>query len=481
MSTTAASMDVRRGIFPHGVFQRTPFTRRSAEAAATALTEFQSPTTSFLARPFPASGRVTIWIIAAGVATAITAMSLCAVDRVVTAPGKVVAQTPNIVVQPLEASIVRAINVKEGQIVHAGDLLARLDPTFAAAEATASEAQMASLQAEVDRLEAEAQGRVYLSDGSTAAQLQAMIQAQRRAEQTAKLEAYRQKIDSARSRVAQTQSDITGYAEQLRTATTKETMRRELERLQVGSKLNTLDAGAQRAEVERTLQAAHASSMAARSDLEALMSERDSTVEQYRRETLQQLTEQGRRLSDAREQRSKSALRRSLVDLRADRDAIVLSVARVSVGSVLQSGDELITMVPVDAPLEVEASIAGRDAGFVQSGNTAVLKFDTFPYASYGYGRGVVTTVSADSFTNPQYAREHPSRPNASRAEAAKDGAFYRASVSMDEMKLRHLPAGFRMTPGMPVTVDIKVGQRTVLAYLLSNVVPTLSEGMREP
>ncbi len=476
MSNIAATMGARRGDF----LQR-PLTKRSGEAAATALMEFQTPTTSFLARPSPASSRATIWIIAAAVGSAVTAMSLCAVDRVVTAPGKVVAQTPNIVVQPLEASIVRGISVKEGQIVHAGDLLARLDPTFAAAEATASEAQMASLQAEVDRLEAEAQGRAYRSDGSTPAQLQAMIHAQRRAEQTAKLETYRQKIDSARSRVAQTQSDITGYAEQLRTATTKETMRRELERLQVGSKLNTLDAGAQRAEVERTLQAAHASNMAARSDLEALMSERDSAVEQYRRETLQQLTEQGRRLSDAREQRSKSALRRSLVDLRAECDAIVLSVARVSVGSVLQSGDEFITMVPIDAPLDIEASIAGRDAGFVQSGNPAVIKFDTFPYASYGYGRGIVTTVSADSFTNPQYAREHPSRPNGSRVEAAKDGAFYRASVSLDEMKLHHLPVRFHMAPGMPVTVDIKVGQRTVLAYLLSRVVPTLSEGMREP
>ena len=475
MSTTAA-MGVRRGVFlPRSL------ARPSSDAAIPALLEFQSPTASVLARPLPVSGRATIWIVAAAVGAAVTAMSLYAVDRVVTVPGKVVAQTPNIVVQPLEASIVRGISVREGQVVHAGDLLARLDPTFAAAEATASEAQLASLQCEVDRLEAETQGRAYLSDGSTPAQLQAMIYAQRRAEQTARLETFRQKIDSARSRVAQTQSDVTGYAEQLRTATTKETMRRELERLQVGSKLNTLDAGAQRAEVERTLQAAHASSMAARSDLEALISERDSAAEQYRRETLQQLTEQGRRLSDAREQRSKAALRRSLVDLRADRDAIVLSVARVSVGSVLQSGDELITLVPVDAPLEVEASIAGRDAGFVQAGNTAVIKFDTFPYAAYGYGRGVVTTVSADSFTNPQYAREHPSRPNPSRAEAAKDGAFYRASVSMDEVKLHHLPAGFRMVPGMPVTVDIKVGQHTVMAYLLSRVVPTLSEGMREP
>ena len=58
---------------------------------------------------------------------------------------------------------------------------------------------------------------------------------------------------------------------------------------------------------------------------------------------------------------------------------------------------------------------------------------------------------------------------------------YYRANVTMEESRLRNLPAGFRMTPGMPVTVDIKVGQRTVLGYLMAKVVPVLSEGLREP
>ncbi len=444
-----------------------------------AVLEFQSPTGAVIAERIPTSGRMTIWVIATAVLSSIAISGLYPIDRVVTVPGKVVAKTPNIVVQPLDTSIVRQIAVHEGQMVHAGDTLAKLDPTFAAADAGATDAQVVSLQAEVDRLEAESQGRPYLGDGSAASNLQATIFAQRHAEQAAKLENYRQRIESLRTKVVQTSADINSYAEQYRVAETKENMRRQLEQLQIGSKLNTLDAGAQRAEVNRALQTAFAAHAAAHNDLDGLAAERDGYIQQVKAETAQQLTEQGRKLADAREQQNKARLRRALVDLRADRDAIVLSVAKVSVGSVVQSGDELIALVPADAPLEVQASIPARDAGFVQTGDKAVIKFDTFPYTTYGFATGTLNTVSADSFSNPDQRR--PGRPAIGQPEADGSAAFFRGILSLDQVKLHNLPAGFRMTAGMPVTTDIKVGKRTILSYLLSRIVPTLTEGMREP
>ena len=95
----------------------------------------------------------------------------------------------------------------------------------------------------------------------------------------------------------------------------------------------------------------------------------------------------------------KAQLHRQLVELRADHDAIVLSVAKVSVGSVVQSGQEFIRLVPADAPLEVEGNIAGNDDGFVNVGDSVALKFDTFPYTEYGMAYGTVRTLSANSFT----------------------------------------------------------------------------------
>ena len=476
-----SAVSVRLPQLPGSALRRAERGPSLSRHAAAALLDAQSPTAAVIEQPLPLGGRTVIWTIAAAVVSSIVIAGVFTVDRVVPVAGKVVADTPNIVVQPLDTAIVRSISVKEGQFVHAGDLLARLDPTFAASDAAASEAQVGSLQAEVDRLTAEAQNQPFVSDGSPAGQLQSMIFAERHAERTSRLENYRQKIDSARAKLAQTFSDIQSYAEEFKAAQTKEGMRRELERLQIGSKLNTLDAGAQRAEVNRALQAAIAANTAAKSDIEAVVAERDGFTQQTQAEISQQLTDQGRKLADAREQFDKARLRRKLVDLRAERDAVVLNVAKLSAGSVVQSGDELVTLVPTDASLSVEAAVPARDAGFLRTGNPAVIKFDTFPYSTYGYARGTLDRVSADSFANPQAGRERPARPNAAGAEGPGSPTYYRAGISLGEMKLRNLPADFRLTPGMPVTADIKVGQRTVLSYLLSRVVPVATEGLREP
>src|SRR5271166_1574485 len=192
-----------------------------------ALLEFQSPTSAVIAERVPLSGRITIWVVATAILSSIGVMGFYPVDRVVTVPGKVVSQVPNTVVQPLETAIVRQINVHEGQVVHPGDRLARLDPTFASADLGSLEAQVSSLQAEVDRLKAEADSRSYLTDGTQASQLQAMIFAQRHAERAAKLESYSQRIDGAKAKIEQTVSDIASYAEEYRAAQTKEGMRQQ--------------------------------------------------------------------------------------------------------------------------------------------------------------------------------------------------------------------------------------------------------------
>ena len=176
-------------------------------------------------------------------------------------------------------------------------------------------------------------------------------------------------------------------------------MRRDLERLQVGSKLNTLAATDNRAEMERNLRSAEEMARPGQRDLAAMVAERDGYVQSWHADVSEKLSEATGKLSDARESLNKAQLRRQLVELRADRDATVLTVAKVSVGSVLQSGQQFITLVPADAPLEVEANIAGRDDGFVHVGDPVAIKFDTFPFIQYGLAYGTVRTISADSFT----------------------------------------------------------------------------------
>jgi HlyD family secretion protein len=383
------------------------------------------------------------------------------------------------VLQPLEASIVRSIEVHEGQAVQAGQVLAQLDPTFAAADVGALAAQVSTLQAQVSRLQAEADGQPFTYTGlDPNLALQAAIFGQRQAEYTFKLENYTQKINGLVSAIAKANSDATGYRSRLEVATNVEKMRRDLERMQVGSKLNTLAAMDNRAEMERNLRAAIETAASAQRDLAALAAERDGYVQSWHADISEKLADATGKLSDARESLNKAQLRKQLVELRADRDSTVLTVAKVSVGSVLQSGQQFITLVPADAPLEVEANISGRDDGFINVGDPVSVKFDTFPFIQYGLAYGTVRTVSADSFT----AQDEQRNPTGMVPVSANSSEpYYRARIAIDRVELHGTPPDFHLMPGMPVTADIKVGKRTVMQYLLGRALPIASEGMREP
>jgi HlyD family secretion protein len=444
------------------------------------ILEFQMPSTTITTALVPRGARHIVWIVGSMLAAILLALGLIHVDRVVTAQGKVVSRTPTLVLQPLEAAIVRSIDVHEGQSVRAGQVLAQLDPTFAAADVGALAAQVSSLQAQVSRLQAEADGQPFAYSGiEPNLALQAAIYGQRKAEYNFKLENYTQKINGLVSAIAKANSDSAGFRSRLQVATNVEQMRRDLEKLQVGSKLNTLAAMDNRAEMERNMHGAQDAMNGSQRDLAAEIAERDGFVQSWRADISQQLSDTGSKLSDARESLNKAQLRRQLVELRADRDAIVLSVAKVSVGSVLQSGQEFITLVPADSPLEIEGNIAGNDDGFVNVGDPVALKFDTFPYTEYGMAYGTVRTLSASSFTSQDDQR------NPTGAVPLPDGAmvpfYFRARITIDRIDLRNTPKGFRLIPGMPVTADIKVGKRTVMEYLLSRVMAATSEGLREP
>jgi HlyD family secretion protein len=254
-------------------------------------------------------------------------------------------------------------------------------------------------------------------------------------------------------------------------------MRQQLESRQVGSKLNTIAAMDSRTEMARSLANAEQTAEGARRNLAAMTAERDAYIQGWQADVAQQLSEATRKLSDARELLNKAKLRRALVELKSEGDATVLAVAKVSVGSVMQSGQQFITLVPADAPLEVEANISGRDNGFVHVGDPVSIKFDTFPYSQFGMAEGSVRVVSPDSFTAQDEARN----PTSGLPLPTNSEPFYRARIAIDRVGLHNVPAGFHIIPGMPITADIKVGKRTVLSYLMGRILPVAQEGMREP
>ncbi|MBS0560891.1 MAG: HlyD family type I secretion periplasmic adaptor subunit [Proteobacteria bacterium] len=447
-----------------------------------AILEFQSPSVAITSVPVPRSARGVTWIIASMFLALVVIAAVMKVDEVVTAQGIVTSAVPNLVLQPLDQSIVRSIEVKPGDRVKVGQVLARLDPTFAAADESALIAQVASLKALVARLQAEAEGRPFTYTGlDRDLSLQAAIYAQRQAQYNFQLEEYQQKLNSLAQVIARALSDATGYRQRLVVAQNVEQMRKELEAKQVGSRLNTLLATDNREEMARYLANAEASAEAAKRDLSAMTADRDQWVQSWRTDVSQQLADATNKLSDAQQSLNKAQLHRQLVELRAESDSTVLSIAKVSVGSVLQAGQEFITLVPDDAPLEVEAAILSSDNGYVHVGDQVMIKFAAYNYTQYGMAYGTVRTISPDSF-NVYDDQRNPTGAMPPPGAAGNSGEpYYRARISIDRIEMHDTPRGFSLVPGMPVTSDILVGKRTLISYFMSRVMPVAQEAAREP
>jgi HlyD family secretion protein len=474
-------------IVPHGAKPATGTVLRrrnsnSNDDMPPALLEFHSPSAAMAAMPPTASARYITWIISSMSLASLLVLALFPIDRVASANGALVSTEPTIVVQPLETAIIRSIDVHEGDTVRKGQVLAHLDPTTTDADFGNLASQTASLGAEVDRLTAEVAGRDYLVDSaSPASTQQAAIFLRRKSEHEAKMLNYDQQIAGLQSDLVGFQASAAMYTARVKVASDVHNMRVQLQRDQVGSRLNSLASQDELMELERSQISAQQSAASARSKLNALVAERDGFIQSNKADTYQSLTDAQRKYYAARGDYEKAQLQKSLVVMRADRDAVVLNIARVSVGSVITTAQQFMTLTPLDAPLEVEARLSAREAGYVELGDKAQVKFQTFSYVQYGGADATVTNVSSDSFSQDQVQASAASAPANGLTTPGGGEAFYRVRLRIDRYSLHGVPRNFKPTAGMSVMSDINIGRRTILQYLLSTVIPTVTEGMRDP
>ena len=97
---------------------------------------------------------------------------------------------------------------------------------------------------------------------------------------------------------------------------------------------------------------------------------------------------------------------------------MVLTVAKLSVGSVLKEGDTLFTLMPMNAPVDAEIKISSRDVGFVRVGDRCVLKIDAFNYMEHGTAEGKIRWISDNAFTTDENGKPVD--------------AYYKASCGVD-------------------------------------------------
>jgi len=436
---------------------------------------FQSETAEIMEAPEPFGVRATLYVVAAFLVALFVVSLVTRLDRVVSSTsGEIVTTQPTVVLQALDPSLIKTIEVHEGERVKAGDVLATLDPTFAAADVGALKQQIASLDAQIARCEAELAGRPYdppPDPDPTAdryAQLQRSYYLQRKAQYDDQIRAYNEQIAQVTATIAKLQNNQARYTDRAQLAKEVEQMRATLAAAQVGSRLNLLAATDQKTELLRNLEYDRNSLVESQHQLQATTATRNAFGQQWLGEaSKEQVTARNQR-DTALQQLEKATKRKDLVRLAATEDSVVLKMAKLSVGSVLKEGDPLIYLAPLRSPVEAEVHILPRDIGFIRAGDPVRVKLDAFNFIEHGMAEGTVRWISEGSFS-----------ANEDNGTAA--AAYYKVRIAFTNVDLRNVPEGFRLIPGMTLTADVHIGTRSVLMYIVNGAVQGMNEAMREP
>ena len=417
--------------------------------------------------------------------------SLGSVDIVASAPGKIIPSGRTKVVQPFETGVVRAIHVRDGQMVQAGDALIELDPTMTEAERAHLRSDLIAEKLSIARLRAAAaDGADPLSDFNPPADAsQDIIATQRQllidqtAEHRAKLAALedqkRQK-DSERASIAATIDKIEAVIPVVQERTD---IRKVLFDHQTGSKVNYLEALQVLIENRKELDVQKSRLREADAALAAATQARVQAEGEFRRTLFSDLAEAERKAAGLAHDLDKASERTRLQLLAAPVDGVVQQLAVHTIGGVVTPAQTLLVLVPLESHLEVEAMISNRDIGFVSAGQDAEIKVDTFNFTRYGLLHGHVLNVSTDAITRDR--REEATRDGSpatekSTSEPKGQELVYAARVALDRTQMQIEGKSVPLGPGMAVTVEIRTGTRRIISYLLSPLLRYQHESLRE-
>jgi hemolysin D len=204
--------------------------------------------------------------------------------------------------------------------------------------------------------------------------------------------------------------------------------------------------------------------------LNQLTEQRLEAVAKFTSTTLSSLADAEGKAADEQQQLIKAQDLATHRTLTSPVDGTVQQLALHTVGGVVTPAQELMVIVPQGAVLEVEAMIQNKDIGFVQQGQPAEIKLETFPFTRYGLRHGTVLEVSPDavapSSQQPERNKNGSTADSGQQAPQTQD-SLYTARISLDRDSMPVEGRDISLTPGMTVTAEIKTGRQRIIDYLL--------------
>jgi hemolysin D len=412
------------------------------------------------------------------------------VDIVAMAPGKIIPSGRTKVIQPFETGVVRAIHVQDGQSVKAGDVLIELDPTMSGAELGHIKSDLVSAQLDAARLRAAIVGHddpladFKPPEGATPdlIQMHRGFLISQTAEQNAKLAAIDRQVAQKEAERATVDATIKKLDATIPLLQERVDVRKELYQRELGSKLLYLTELQDLVGQQQDLLVQKSKSREADAGIAALVQTRTKTAAEYQRSLFDDLAKAEQKAAGLVQDEVKAEQKTNLQRLTAPVDGVVQQLAVHTVGGVVTPAEALMTIVPLESHLEINAMVSNRDIGFIEAGQEAAIKVDTFNFTRYGLLHGKVLNISHDAITRELPPDKTTKSPGAESSSSEPKGQelTYAAAVSLDRTQMQIEDKLVNLSPGMAVTVEIKTGSRSIISYLLSPIARYGHESLHE-
>ncbi len=429
------------------------------------LVEFQPDALEIKNSRLPWIIRMCVWIPFLVLALAITWACIAEVDMVVQSTGTLVTDQPTIVMKPLERSVIQAVNVKIGDIVKKDQILITFDPTINRAEGERLANEMLAQKAELSRLQAEFSGKDYLGGESQFERWQMTIFSQRKEYYQERMNYFAEALSQIDASRKSREDSLVKQKERLEAIKGLEEIFRKLHEKGAAPLKEYIEMSISRMEMEAAVDQLENDLLELKHRRGTTEAEQNSFIQQWRNTIAEDMVKVDRTLSSTEKEYEKIEQLIEYVHLRAPCESVVHEVAEFSPGSAVREAEALITLVPLEGNIELEAELRPLDIGKVTSGALARVKLTAYPYQKHGTLNGKVRNISENTLQ---------------KQAAGQQISYYRARVTLSG-KLEGVKDTFRLIPGMEAQCEIKCGRRKVIEYVLYPLIKALDETAREP
>jgi hemolysin D len=425
--------------------------------------------------------RAVLYVVTLLLALLILWASIGHLDIVASAEGKLVPESYLKLVQPADAGIVKEILVHEGERVAAGQVLLRMDPQDAQADAARLGTDMALRSLQLRRIDAELAGTRLTRRPDDPPDLFRQIQAQF----TERHQTYLDSLGQVEEMLNKAErDDESGQAVLQKLERTNPLLKAQSDAYaglgDEGYAPKVTVSEKQRAYIEN--QQDLIAQQATVHGLSAAVNEAQQQVRQtrskYRSDLENERVDANGELQKLQQDMAKQTHRSQLLELKAPQAGIVKDLATHTIGTVVSTGTVLLSIVPESEPLVAEVLIRNDDVGFVHPHQQVKIKLAAYPFQKYGLLDGDILQIWPDSTDGNQSSGQNARTNDASTPTETVTG--FKALVRLNRQSLNTSTETLNLVAGMQVIAEIREGKRTVLQYLLSPIQGALHDGGRE-